>query len=447
MGDLSDADMAHSFWAFSPLDDPAVTWTLASSSTRTLPPPIALDWNNDTVYFSEVVLSQLVPGGKGLGTFDSNSFASAQNLEKPSNLTVEENIQETTPGAILSITRSAANFTYVFTPHAVLRSLFSSFDLEYPKLKPFNTSRLLKENDTLPVHLNPLDIAFGTRFADNGNAIEVFSGQISGGKDGNGWIAVEQVLVRLNTTYTGNADLARLSEESRPNRFKKPTWLGYDCGVCVQLVQPWVLDVYNSTTGLPASLRIVEPGMVIHNKGEEREIGNLTLKWNRVLESAKAPMQKVYTATRSSSMNQMIKDNGKADNYVLSPTILSFSKATQQVRYYAGLSPTYLASSLGSRDATNMLPYFVGSGPIVARRYNDRIVASASIEQLPTLFCLGFIMLIGLFAGLFVPKLPMNVPHRGFEMYTWMAAFHGHELVGEGTDVEIAPNMELDEIE
>jgi hypothetical protein len=53
---------------------------------------------------------------------------------------------------------------------------------------------------------------------------------------------------------------------------------------------------------------------------------------------------------------------------------------------------------------------------------------------------------LGLLAGLFVPKLPLDVPHRGFELYSWMAAFHVDELVGTEGDMGITRNMELREI-
>ena len=53
---------------------------------------------------------------------------------------------------------------------------------------------------------------------------------------------------------------------------------------------------------------------------------------------------------------------------------------------------------------------------------------------------------LGLLGGLFVPKLPLDVPHRGFELYSWMAAFHVDELVGTEGDIKIKRNMELHEI-
>jgi hypothetical protein len=48
-----------------------VTWTLAPfSSHGKLPVVLSLNWKNESVFFSEVILSQLIPGGSGFGTFD-----------------------------------------------------------------------------------------------------------------------------------------------------------------------------------------------------------------------------------------------------------------------------------------------------------------------------------------------------------------------------------------
>jgi hypothetical protein len=50
-------------------------------------------------------------------------------------------------------------------------------------------------------------------------------------------------------------------------------------------------------------------------------------------------------------------------------------------------------------------------------------------------------------ASLFVPKLPLSVPRRGFELYSWVAAFHGDELVGAKNSIGIEKKMELKDIE
>lgn len=51
-----------------------LTWTLAPFSEHGgLPPVVAFDYQGDTVYLSEVMLSQLLPNGSGFGTFEADA--------------------------------------------------------------------------------------------------------------------------------------------------------------------------------------------------------------------------------------------------------------------------------------------------------------------------------------------------------------------------------------
>lgn len=73
-------------------------------------------------------------------------------------------------------------------------------------------------------------------------------------------------------------------------------------------------------------------------------------------------------------------------------------------------------------------------------------MSSAHINPLHMCIYLLLVLFLGLLAALFVPKLPLDVPHRGFELYSWMAAFHADELIGEGRELGITRNMPLDAI-
>jgi hypothetical protein len=48
------------------------------------------------------------------------------------------------------------------------------------------------------------------------------------------------------------------------------------------------------------------------------------------------------------------------------------------------------------------------------------------------ILALVILFILGFMAALFVPRLPMNAPRRGFELYSWIAAFYADELVGVG---------------
>ena len=99
-----------------------------------------------------------------------------------------------------------------------------------------------------------------------------FSLPLSKGQDGNGWISFEQVLVRLNTTYAPNGTFPILGTQSVPDATGKATQIGYDAVVCLQLFEPWVMEVYNSTTG-PSTVGLVERGNVVRSTNTGQEAG------------------------------------------------------------------------------------------------------------------------------------------------------------------------------
>jgi hypothetical protein len=72
-------------------------------------------------------------------------------------------------------------------------------------------------------------------------------------------------------------------------------------------------------------------------------------------------------------------------------------------------------------------------------------MSTASFRPVYVSLYLLSMLTLGLLGGLFVPKLPLDVPHRGFDLYSWMAAFHADELVTE-KDMGMTRNMELHEI-
>jgi len=85
----------------------------------------------------------------------------------------------------------------------------------------------------------------------------------------------------------------------------------------------------------------------------------------------------------------------------------------------------------------------------VAEQYKDLVVSTATVNTPTTVGYLMLLLLVGLMAGLFVPWLPLGMPRRGFELYTWMAAFQAGELVinEHAGEEETLRHMELEEIE
>jgi len=165
------------------------------------------------------------------------------------------------------------------------------------------------------------------------------------------------------------------------------------------------------------------------------------------------------------SVNQIVKDNGRDAWYVPSPTVSPFSflpylgssnndSHAQLISFtggdgpfgYTRLSEESYAKARALADAGNVLPYFAGSGLVVARRYDDQVVTNAVINNIFMAATILTAFLMGLISALFVPRLPLDVPRRGFDLYSWFSAFYAHELVTE-RPAGISKDMDLKDIQ
>ena len=81
-------------------------------------------------------------------------------------------------------------------------------------------------------------------------------------------------------------------------------------------------------------------------------------------------------------------------------------------------------------DSTNVLPFLAGSKQLVARRFAVRTLAKANLLPWLTLTSLGGVWLAGVISGFTVPRLPLGVPPRGFDLMSWLAVLHGDGMVG-----------------
>jgi len=96
------------------------------------------------------------------------------------------------------------------------------------------------------------------------------------GQDGNGWVSIETVLVRLNNSYAPRATFPVWGDSLVINGTESK--IGYDAAVCVEVFEPYVLETFNSSA-LPYSTRIVGKTSTIHaNFGDAesqgRKVGN-----------------------------------------------------------------------------------------------------------------------------------------------------------------------------
>ena len=60
----------------------------------------------------------------------------------------------------------------------------------------------------------------------------------------------------------------------------------------------------------------------------------------------------------------------------------------------------------------NVLPYLVGSGPVVAQSYEDETLAFTTFEPWQLIGLPMLIWILGIIGELFVPVLPLNIPRR-----------------------------------
>ncbi|EEB91943.1 hypothetical protein MPER_09622, partial [Moniliophthora perniciosa FA553] len=113
---------------------------------------------------------------------------------------------------------------------------------------------------------------------------------------------------------------------------------------------------------------------------------------------------------------------------------------------YTSLSPEFFAQAKAKSDCSNILTYFAGSGDSLAWSFPDRVSASARVNNILVIALLGLVLAMGLIAGLFVPKLPLQVPRRGFTLYSWLLAFQGTELLADRSPA-LYKQMQLHELE
>ena len=80
---------------------------------------------------------------------------------------------------------------------------------------------------------------------------------------------MENILVRLNTSFAPYGTFGTKGVPV-PDENGNDTFIGYDAVDCLELYEPWVLEVYNSTVGFPSSMRIVDKAAEIKDMNTEK---------------------------------------------------------------------------------------------------------------------------------------------------------------------------------
>jgi len=220
--------------------------------------------------------------------------------------------------------------------------------------------------------------------------------------------------------------------------------IGYDAVVCVGMYEPWIVQIYNSSLGVPTTMTIVSKSASADFETDYRNRGPHLDSSTRVLNST--GKDSAYRIGHDNAIRQMTKENGMDRAYLASPTAVSFT-GNVGPNNYSELSPRFYADVRGKADASYVLPFLSGSRPVVVRAYKDAVLASASFNPYILDGVLGIALLLGALAGLFVPALPFDVPRRGFGLFSWVAVLHGQELGGEVWQDNVSCRMDLDELE
>jgi len=214
--------------------------------------------------------------------------------------------------------------------------------------------------------------------------------------------------------------------------------VGYDAAVCVQKYEPWTIEAYNTSFAPPSILRIAEKGSG-NTLPPSGNIRGPPIANTRYLNTSSK--NHAFQVAHINGLLQLVHTNHYSLSYFPTPTVspvvprvqhffspqhalqaVSFTNGTE-IEGYTELSTDRLAIIHARLGAANALPYLVGSGPLVAQSYADEALAFTTYRRWQLVALLVLIWALGTIGGLFVPKLPLNIPRREFGLYSWLALF------------------------
>ena len=252
-------------------------------------------------------------------------------------------------------------------------------------------------------------------------------------------MTIETAVIRLNTGLTPSGRFPAYWNFSSNWREVR---LGLDAAVCAQKYEPWITEAYNTSAGSSFALRTVG-----------KQIGSTSLSPGGIIQGPRIVGTRNLNATgkddafsriHSASIDRFWEVNrypGRApdDLFVPTPTvgptvtpctaaflirsvaqIVSFTEGTGPEGYIE-LVPDRIAVFRARADAVNVLPYLVGSEPVVAQMYRDETLAYATYKPWQLISLPVLVLILGAIGELFVPTPPLNIPRRGFGVYSWLA--------------------------
>ncbi|KAF8604938.1 hypothetical protein BDV93DRAFT_605807 [Ceratobasidium sp. AG-I] len=408
----------------------------------------------DTIHFAETFPSQLAPvNPAGFGTFLNQSQVGGMSSIDAANPTgvgagpstravgqivrwprwgsrIQCEIIEDL-GRYLTPHSPGANMTYLYVPWTAVNSIFSAMSLPAPNASVFptvNFTSFMEAGDKPNVTVAESEIAMTSKWWDNGVSHSFNYYPVSRGEDGNGWLTVEIVMVRLNQSYTADNSTFQVFGELGANR----TRIGFDAAICVEEVKGYVVDAYNNSAGSPISLNLQYFGTQLNTSAttltqdpanprepSKQQGDSLPPDVQRGISSAgKWP---VYNASHYNARNIMLKDNGRDWWFVPNPTVVAFGGGMAPTEY-TKLDPANVAKVISNSDSQHLLPYLVGTKPVVAHVYRDKTVAYTQIYVTWLGVTLAVVLLNGIIVSAFVPRLPLGVLRKDIGVNSWLAA-------------------------
>ncbi|CAE6446357.1 unnamed protein product [Rhizoctonia solani] len=403
IGDLSSEDIARAEYLNSAFKGYKHTWSIIPfSATANLPKDRSFKVRRssgsgveDALHFAEVYTGQVI-NRTGFGTFFENTTAVWTNASSPANTTTlttaVEGMVPIGEGAILRWPRwgervvcqtmeempgngliidpkrnTQNNLTYGYVTKAAVHGLLDYAEISnksLAQLPPINFASYLDPGDEPPAGVMESDVAMMGKWSDNGVAHQFKSEALDRGEPGHGWTMLEIVLIRLNESY---APQSQFPQYVPGGDAISRTRIGIDAALCVSEIRPHILDAYHNAAGLPTTRNFVEEGDVFTVPDKNRK-GKFIQDVQRGLKSTGKwlPFSNAHTNAR----NMIIKDNGRDFYHVSNPTVVSFTGGFGPDNY-TKLLAAELQDALADADSQHLLPYLVGSQPIVARGYTD----------------------------------------------------------------------------
>ncbi|QRW22058.1 transmembrane protein [Rhizoctonia solani] len=441
----------------------------------------------ETIHFAETFTSQLDPDHPfGFGTFQNQSQTAGLTLSEAGKSAGLDAGKGPTTKAVGQIARwprwgsrigcqviedlgryltphsRPANMTYLFVPWKAVDRIFEYMGLDSPaaaKFRPVNFTGFMEGEDRPNVTAQESEVALMSKWRDNGVTHSFSWFPVNQGEDGNGWVSIEIVMVRLNESYTAPNSSFQVYGElgNRENR----TRIGFDAAICVEEVRGYVVDAYNSSAGSPVSLALKYRGTQLNTSMPT--IGQDTSK-HEVPKRIEEPLSKpgvqhgissankfaVYNASHYNARNIMLKDNGRDWWFAPNPTVslvryfglffLNLHRQLSLVRTFGrvvafggGNSPTEytqlnaenIARVMANSDSQHLLPYLVGSQLVLAHVYRDKTVAHTLIYTTWLAIILAVVLVNGIVVSVFVPRLPLGLSRRDIGVNSWLAAIEG----------------------